>query len=88
VPDDKPWTEGIPKNYTLNFTQMKPLNEYVFIENERGQAKEIAGKVEHEGTVGPIIDEDYHKVMQKRGRDAVPSPNLVCIAACISNFGP
>lgn len=62
--------DGIPKNYNLNFTQMAPVNEYIFTENDRGQAVGIAGKVEHEATVGPIIDEAYHKIMQKRSKDA------------------
>lgn len=42
IPDAE-WTRDIPKNYNLNFTQMAPVNEFIFTENERGQAVEIAG---------------------------------------------
>jgi transcription initiation factor TFIIF subunit beta len=67
LPHDE-WAQGLPKNYNLHFTQMAPVNEFIFTENDKGQAVEIAGKVEHECTLAPIMDDDYHHVMQERSK--------------------
>jgi hypothetical protein len=60
----------IPKNYNINFTQLTPKNEFIFTENERGQAVGLSGKVDHEATVVPTIDDDYHRIMKQRSEEA------------------
>jgi transcription initiation factor TFIIF subunit beta len=63
---DAPWAEQVPKNFNLKFTNTAPKNEFVFTEDSQGRAIEVAGKIEHEATLGPVIDEDYRKIMQSR----------------------
>ena len=76
IPGSATWAHGLPKNYNLNFTSLTPRNEFIFTENHRGRAVDIAGTVEHEATVGPIMDEDYHRVMQERSKQAAISTRV------------
>ncbi|KND05055.1 transcription factor IIF subunit TFG2 [Spizellomyces punctatus DAOM BR117] len=65
----QPWADDIPKNYTLTFTNLKPQSEYIFTEDtSTGRAKELVGKVIHEGTIAPVIDDDYRQLMQRRAQ--------------------
>ncbi|KAI8914649.1 transcription initiation factor IIF, beta subunit [Gorgonomyces haynaldii] len=71
LPQEREWAQSIPKNYNLTFTSLSPQNEFIFTENSSGKAVDIAGKVEHEATVGPIMDDDYHRVMKNRSKEAM-----------------
>jgi hypothetical protein len=64
------WTETLPKEYNLKFTNTAPSHEYVFTENSKGRALEIAGQIQHEASIGPVIDEDYRRIMQTRTEKA------------------
>ena len=70
LPEQANWTQNLPKKYNLKFTNVNPIHEYVFTENDQHQAIEIAGKIQHEATIGPVIDEEYRKIMQERTLDA------------------
>jgi hypothetical protein len=73
---DVTWAEQIPKNYNLHFTNTTPSNEYVISESN-GRWHEISGKVHHEATVSPVIDEDYRKIMKARSDEsAVPTRSI------------
>ncbi|KAJ3059024.1 hypothetical protein HK102_010198, partial [Quaeritorhiza haematococci] len=74
---DAPWSQDIPRNYNLRFTNTTPKNEFVFTEDKDGQAVEIAGRVHHEATIGPIIDDDYRRIMQQRTMKAAQPARTV-----------
>lgn len=63
------WSLDLPKNYSLNFTNTNPTNEYVFTEMN-DVALEISGKIQYEATLGPVIDDDYRKIMRNRTVEA------------------
>lgn len=60
------WAAGLPKNYNLRFTNTAPVNEFVFTEDAQGRATEVVGKIQHEATIGPVVDDDYRRIMQER----------------------
>jgi hypothetical protein len=73
---DAVWAEQIPKNYNLLFTNTTPTNEYV-VSEMNGRWNEISGKVHHEATVSPVIDEDYRKIMKARSDESsVPTRSI------------
>jgi transcription initiation factor TFIIF subunit beta len=63
----------LPKNYALRFTNTSPKNEYVFSEAA------ISGRVHHEATVQPIIDDDYRKIMHSRNEESVVNARSIKI---------
>ncbi|KAH9246925.1 hypothetical protein BASA81_015503 [Batrachochytrium salamandrivorans] len=78
---DEPWSMDLPKNYNLKFTNLAPKNEYVFTETSQGRAVSIAGIVQHEAIVSPMVDDDshaayYQRIMKKRTATA-SAPNRV-----------
>ena len=71
------WAAELPKKYNLRFTNLTPLNEFVFKENSAGKAVELAGKVEHEATVGPVMDDEYHEILKRRTAAASVSSRVI-----------
>ena len=64
----------------MNFTNTAPKNEYVFIEDPRSkEVKAMAGKVHHEATIQPVIDDEYRKIMQSRTIEATTTSRGVKI---------
>ena len=73
------WSRDIPKRYKLNISNQSTQNQYVFNEDVNGEIIEIVGKVCHEASCTPIIDEDYRKIMRKRNSLASSSRGAVLI---------
>lgn len=69
------WSHDLPKNYSLNFTNTNPSNEYVFTEMN-DVALEISGKIQYEATLGPVIDDDYRKIMRNRTVEATTKTRI------------
>ena len=65
-PASTQWAAGLPKYYHLRFTNTAPVNEFVFTEDAQGRATEVVGKIQHEATIGPVVDDDYRRIMQER----------------------
>ncbi|KAJ3281499.1 hypothetical protein HK104_011424 [Borealophlyctis nickersoniae] len=65
IPDAE-WAEELPKNYKIQFTNATPKNEFVFAENEAGEAVSLVGTVQHEVGASPVIDEDYRRIVSLR----------------------
>jgi len=69
--DDR-FSEDLPKNYKLQFTNYSPktgvipTNEFIFTDNEKGAGYSIEGIVHNEATISPIVDEHYKRIMQNR----------------------
>ena len=62
---DEPWAALLPKNYNLKFTNTNPQHEYVFTEDQE-KAIEISGKIQHETTINPVINDEYRRIMNER----------------------
>ncbi|OAJ43190.1 hypothetical protein, variant 1 [Batrachochytrium dendrobatidis JEL423] len=79
---DEPWSADLPKNYNLKFTNLAPKNEYVFTETSQGRAVGIAGIVQHEATVSPMVTDathsaHYQRIMKKRTTTAATPSRVV-----------
>ncbi|KAJ3303714.1 hypothetical protein HDV03_003587 [Kappamyces sp. JEL0829] len=61
----------IPRNYNITITNIESTNQHVFNVSSAGQATAIVGTVIHEATVGPVIDEDYRRIMKLRTKLAM-----------------
>ena len=69
------WSASLPKEYSFSFTNTNPSNEYVFTEMN-DQAVEVAGKIQYEATIGPVIDEEYRKIMRDRTVEATTQSRM------------
>ena len=69
------WSESLPKNYSLSFTNTNPSNEYVFTE-VNDQAFEVSGKIQYEASMGPVIDDDYRAIMRNRTVEATTKTRM------------
>ncbi|KAJ3191295.1 hypothetical protein HK101_007906 [Irineochytrium annulatum] len=81
LPPNAHWSEKLPKKFNLNFIHspstpsVNPSSKaptgpqqstYVFGEDSEGRAREVSGKIVHEGTLSAVIDQDYRDVMKRR----------------------
>lgn len=68
----------IPKNYTLKFGMDEAHNVHVFTEDPlSGTAISIAGKINHEVNITPIIDDDYKNMIKSRTTDYSQSQRTI-----------
>lgn len=63
--------KGIPRNYTMGFTQNKVENSYIFEESSNRVGKKVCGTVTKHALVTPFSnDPEYRSILRKRALDA------------------
>lgn len=67
---------SLPKDYQVDFTNMRPINSFIFSEDSKGRACAITGNVEHEMVVKPPLDDSYIDIMHQRAKDSLPTTNI------------
>ncbi|KAJ3008040.1 hypothetical protein HKX48_008805 [Thoreauomyces humboldtii] len=78
LPATQPWSQDIPKNYTLAFTNLLPQKGYVFTANTASdRPKEVVGRITHEATINPVVDADYRNLMHKRTQTAAANVRTI-----------
>ncbi|KAI8907096.1 transcription initiation factor IIF, beta subunit-domain-containing protein [Powellomyces hirtus] len=64
---NQPWSVDLPKDYTLTFRP--PQTGYAFTVNTASdRPKEIVGRIRHEGSIAPVVDDVYRRLMQTRAK--------------------